>query len=87
MTEQKPTETAQQVIQALREPFTQLLEVFERMEIGQNSLAHRQLRHKKDFQAELAPLKAQLDDIAARIGYIERLAHEYDWERRREGSK
>jgi len=40
MADQNPNESTQQIIQAMREPFAQLLEVFERMEIGQNSLAH-----------------------------------------------
>ena len=86
MTNQKPTETTQQIIQALREPFTQLIELCHQIEVGQNSLAHRQLRLKKDLKEEFEPLKAQLDEVFGRLDAIERTIYEDDWARRTEGS-
>ncbi len=83
MAEQQPTDT-QPIIQAPEKPFAELLEVYRQLESAQNTIANRQGLIKKTFEKELAPIREELEDIGSRIGYIERLAHEYDWARRRE---
>ena len=76
----------QEIIQSLEQPFAQLLEVYRQLEVGQNSISHRQLRLRKDFQDELAPIQKALDEVFGRLDAIERTIYEDDWARRTEGS-
>ena len=86
MTEQKPTETAQQVIRSLEAPFRELLEFYGQLEISMNSIANRQLRQKKDLKEEFEPIRKALDEVFDRLDAIERTIYEDSWARRTEGS-